>query len=214
MRPSSRPAPAPPATSSRSVSTLKGGLSPSPIPQACARAATRSRAKACAGRSPALRARTSRWWSSTARIWPKADAQSLALLGGDALAVLNKTDLLAGPAPAAIAGHAALGVSCLTGAGIEALLETLAGEIARRYPPGGAPALTRARHRHAVVECRDALARAIAGPGGRAARGRTPSRGACARPHHRPGGCGGRARPRLPRLLHRQVGRLALYGRT
>ena len=96
--------------------------------------------------------------------WPETDAQSLALLSDDALAVLNKTDLLAEPAHAAIAGLAALGVSCLTGAGIEALLETLAEEIARRYPPGGAPALTRARHRHAVVECREALTRAIAGP--------------------------------------------------
>ena len=97
-------------------------------------------------------------------LWPETDAQSLALLGDDALAVLNKTDLLSGPAPTAIAGRAALGVSCLSGAGIEALLETLAEEIARRYPPGGTPALTRARHRQAVVECREALARAIAGP--------------------------------------------------
>ena len=97
-------------------------------------------------------------------LWPETDAKSLALLSDDALAVLNKTDLLAGPAPAAVADHAALGVSCLTGVGIEALLETLAEEIAGRYPPGGAPALTRARHRRAVVECRDALARAIAGP--------------------------------------------------
>ncbi|MDE0387187.1 MAG: tRNA modification GTPase, partial [Rhodospirillales bacterium] len=96
--------------------------------------------------------------------WPEADPQSVALLGDDALAVLNKTDLLPGPSPAAIAGHAARGVSCLTGAGIEALLETLTDEIARRYPAGGVPALTRVRHRQAVVECRDALARAIAGP--------------------------------------------------
>ena len=51
--------------------------------------------------------------------WPEADAQSVALLGEDALAVLNKTDLLPDPSPAAIAGHPALGVSCLTGAGIE-----------------------------------------------------------------------------------------------
>ena len=97
-------------------------------------------------------------------LWPETDAQSLALLGEDALAVLNKTDLLAGHAPTAIAGHAALGVSCLTGTGIDALLNTLVEEIARRYPTGGAPALTRARHRQAVVECREALARAIAGP--------------------------------------------------
>ena len=97
-------------------------------------------------------------------LWPEADAQSLALLDDEALAVLNKTDLLLGPAPAEIGGRAAMGVSCLTGAGIDALLETLADEIARRYPPGGAPALTRARHRQAVVECRDALARAVTGP--------------------------------------------------
>ena len=96
--------------------------------------------------------------------WPEADPQSVALLGQDALAVLNKTDLLPSPSPAAIAGHAARGVSCLTGAGIEALLEALSDAIARRYPAGGAPALTRVRHRHAVVECRDALARALAGP--------------------------------------------------
>ena len=97
-------------------------------------------------------------------LWPEADAQSLALLDDDALAVLNKTDLLSAPVPAEIDGRSALGVSCLTGAGIEALLETLAEEIARRYPAGGAPVLTRVRHRQAVVECRDALARAIAGP--------------------------------------------------
>ena len=97
-------------------------------------------------------------------LWPEADAQSLALLGDDALAVLNKTDLLSCPAPAEIGGHPTLGVSCLTGAGIDGLLETLAEEIARRYPPGGSPALTRARHRQAVVECRDALARAVTGP--------------------------------------------------
>ena len=97
-------------------------------------------------------------------LWPEADAASLAMLGDDALAVLNKTDLLSSPVPDRIDRHAALGVSCLTGAGIEALLETLVAEIARRYPAGGAPVLTRTRHRQAVVECRDALTRALAGP--------------------------------------------------
>ncbi len=96
--------------------------------------------------------------------WPEADPQSVALLGAGALAVLNKTDLLADPAPAAIADHPARGVSCLTGAGIDDLLEALTEEIARRYPAGGAPAMTRARHRAAVTECRDALVRAIDGP--------------------------------------------------
>ena len=97
-------------------------------------------------------------------LWPKADGQSHALLGDDALALLNKSDLFPHPPPATVAGHAALALSCLTGSGIEALLERLAAEIARRYPAGGEPALTRARHRQAVAECRDALARARAGP--------------------------------------------------
>ena len=97
-------------------------------------------------------------------LWPEADAPSVALLGEAALPVLNKSDLLARPAPATIGGTRVCAVSCLTGAGVDALLETLADEIARRYPAGGAPALTRARHRQAVVDCRAALARAIAGP--------------------------------------------------
>ena len=96
--------------------------------------------------------------------WPEANPQSVALLGDDALAVLNKTDLLPTPAPMAVGTHPARGVSCLTGAGIDGLLEALTDEIARRFPPGGAPVLTRARHRKAVIECWEALTRAIAGP--------------------------------------------------
>jgi len=96
--------------------------------------------------------------------WPEVDPQSVTLLGADALAVLNKTDLLAGHAPASVADHPARGVSCLTGAGIDGLLEALTDEIAWRYPAGGAPVLTRARHRQAVIECRNALCRGIAGP--------------------------------------------------
>ena len=97
-------------------------------------------------------------------LWPEADSRSLALLGDAALPVLNKSDLLAGPAPATIGGHVAHAVSCLTGAGIDALLEALAEDIARRYPPPAAPVLTRVRHRQAVIECREALARAVAAP--------------------------------------------------
>lgn len=97
-------------------------------------------------------------------LWPEADSQSLALLGDAALPVLNKSDLLTDPAPATIGGQAAYAVSCLSGAGIDALLEALAEDIARRYPAPAAPALTRARHRQAVIECRAALVRALAGP--------------------------------------------------
>ena len=98
-------------------------------------------------------------------LWPEADAnRALHCWATMRWPCSTRPTCSQTPAPAAIGSHPALGVSCLTGAGIEALLEALADEIARRYPAGGAPALTRARHRHAAVECRDALARALAGP--------------------------------------------------
>ena len=149
----------------RCASTSPAGPSPSPTRRACARGRDEIE-------SEGVRRALDRAASADltlvvfdGALWPEADAPSVALLGEAALPVLNKSDLLARPAPAAtIGGTRVCAVSCLTGAGVDALLETLAGEIARRYPAGGAPALTRARHRQAVVDCRAALARAIAGP--------------------------------------------------
>ena len=97
-------------------------------------------------------------------LWPAAEPKSLALADETALIVLNKIDLLSEAPPAAIGGRRALPVSCLTGAGIDAMLETLAAEIERRYPMAAEPALTRARHRYAITACRAALARAGASP--------------------------------------------------
>ena len=65
--------------------------------------------RGCAARSTVLRAPTSRWWSSTARSGPRPMRRASRCSAGDALAVLNKTDLLPDPSPAAIAGHPALG---------------------------------------------------------------------------------------------------------
>jgi tRNA modification GTPase len=77
--------------------------------------------------------------------------------------VLNKTDVA--PAGAvAVDGIPALAVSARTGTGLAELEERLAAFSAERMAGTGAPALTRARHRAALEECRAALARALTAP--------------------------------------------------
>ena len=98
--------------------------------------------------------------------WPGAGAAERAAhilgLGREGVVVLNKCDLLPPRAVAAlpdcIAGKPALAVSCLTGAGFDRLERALAAD-AGAAAPGGAPPLTRARHRNALEQCALALAR-------------------------------------------------------
>ena len=76
--------------------------------------------------------------------------------------VANKIDLapLDGAAWAdALGAGPALRLSAHTGAGMEALLERLGAEVARRFAPGATPAITRARHRQALEACRASLDR-------------------------------------------------------
>ncbi|QJE74359.1 tRNA uridine-5-carboxymethylaminomethyl(34) synthesis GTPase MnmE [Aerophototrophica crusticola] len=96
--------------------------------------------------------------------WPLLDPATLALLDEDALPVLNKADLAAHPAEPVVGGRPALPVSAATGQGLPALLSALGSEVERRYAPSGAPALTRARHRSALEDCRDSLLRALSAP--------------------------------------------------
>lgn len=97
--------------------------------------------------------------------YPSLDEETARLLadGGDALAVVSKADLLAA-APTAVGGRPALAVSALTGAGLDALVGALTATVGRRFGLGEAPVLTRARHRHGLERCREALLRAIAAP--------------------------------------------------
>ena len=96
--------------------------------------------------------------------WPAVDRRSLALASDASLLVLNKIDLLPGAPPATVEGRAALPVSCRTGAGIDTLVASLAAAIEGCYPIAAEPALTRARHRQALADCRAALARGRAQP--------------------------------------------------
>jgi tRNA modification GTPase len=78
-----------------------------------------------------------------------------ALIDKDALVVVNKIDL----APVARRADADLYLSVATGEGMAALLARLTEEAARRAGAGGAPLITRARHREALKRCAEALAR-------------------------------------------------------
>jgi len=92
------------------------------------------------------------------------DAETLALAGPDTVAVLNKVDLCRPNGAVSLGGASALQVSAVTGEGMDALVRRLGAEAAGRLGGDGGPALTRARHREALVECVAALERAERAP--------------------------------------------------
>jgi tRNA modification GTPase len=86
---------------------------------------------------------------------PEEAAAVAGLIDGDALLIANKIDLV----PGRKLPPDALGLSVKTGQGMAALLDRLQQEVAARLTQGGAPLVTRARHRAALEECRAALQR-------------------------------------------------------
>lgn len=96
------------------------------------------------------------------RDWPDLDSATAALLDDFAVLVLNKLDLA--PAVAKDRGdRPVFAISARDGTGLGAVLDHLRGVVARDLGvSGSAPSLTRLRHRRALEDCRDALARALA----------------------------------------------------
>ncbi|NUB07426.1 tRNA uridine-5-carboxymethylaminomethyl(34) synthesis GTPase MnmE [Azospirillum sp. Vi22] len=94
---------------------------------------------------------------------PTLDPATVALLDRDTVVVLNKTDVVDAAVPT-VGGWEAVAVSARTGAGLPELERRLTAFTADRLVGSGAPALTRARHRSALEECRDALRRALTAP--------------------------------------------------
>ncbi len=94
---------------------------------------------------------------------PTLDPATVALLDKDTVVVLNKTDVVDAAVPV-VGGWEAVAVSARTGAGLPELERRLTAFTADRLAGSGAPALTRARHRSALEECRDALRRALTAP--------------------------------------------------
>ncbi|CAA7621109.1 tRNA uridine-5-carboxymethylaminomethyl(34) synthesis GTPase MnmE [Magnetospirillum sp. SS-4] len=85
------------------------------------------------------------------------DLATLAVIDDATLVVANKADI--GACPDRVAGRPVLAVSARTGQGIDAMVRALEDRVAARFAVTSAPMLTRVRHRAAVEECREALAR-------------------------------------------------------
>jgi tRNA modification GTPase len=98
--------------------------------------------------------------------WPVPDPATLAMVDERAVIVVSKADLAALPEGLSVGGRAALAVSCLTGAGMAALLATLAERARALMAIGDEPLLTRARHRAALQDAAEALARFTSAPAG------------------------------------------------
>lgn len=93
---------------------------------------------------------------------PEVAPEIAALIDAEAVVVVNKTDLAPAPAGLAIGGTHPYPISVRAGTGLDPLLAELGKRVAAGLDPGAAPALTRARHRAALQECRESLDRALA----------------------------------------------------
>jgi tRNA modification GTPase len=88
------------------------------------------------------------------------DSNNLALIDEQSLPVWNKIDLIrTADRSNAIAGQPCHELSVLTGQGMPALLTAIETRVRSRLDSGGAPAITRARHRLALEDCLTALRR-------------------------------------------------------
>ncbi len=96
-----------------------------------------------------------------AAAWPEIDPAAADLIDQESLLVINKVDLVAPKQPLSIGAIEALPISAVTGDGIEALLAVLGARLTERIGDAAQPALTRARHREALEDCRHSLQRAL-----------------------------------------------------
>ncbi len=92
-------------------------------------------------------------------LWPQMDAQTGSLIDENTVIVVNKSDLGIVDAEADVEGRKALAISALTGSGMDGLMNVIEKWVTGRFSQSEAPALTRVRHRNALMECREALSR-------------------------------------------------------
>jgi len=91
------------------------------------------------------------------------DRVLLEMVDDDSLVIANKIDLVSAPTGRSNFGQPpAVEISVKTGQGLDALEARLRTVVASRLTASAEPALTRARHRTALEDCRDCLLRAIA----------------------------------------------------
>jgi tRNA modification GTPase len=94
-----------------------------------------------------------------ATAWPDLDLETERLVDDDTIPVINKTDLRSVEAAVRIGGRLAQPISLRNGKGLPAFLDRVTDAVAERLGGGTTLPLTRARHRLALEECRDALSR-------------------------------------------------------
>ena len=104
-------------------------------------------------------------------VWPETDEATRALVDGDTMVIVNKSDLVSnineldgaqqggGEFGAEILGRTVWHLSCRDGSGFEAFLEALEAAVTALLRPGVSLLLTRARHRAALEDCMAALKR-------------------------------------------------------
>lgn len=90
---------------------------------------------------------------------PDLDAATLEMIDDATLVVMNKRDLMAGDPPETLSGRPVVALSAKGGEGIDHLVTMLTELVESRFAVGGAPVLTRERHRKAVDEAVAALGR-------------------------------------------------------
>ena len=97
-------------------------------------------------------------------IYPTLDAATLSLIDSDTMTVINKADLIQGDDHHLESKENTLFISLKTGVGVDAFLLRLQEWVSLKMDRGTAAPLTRARHRHALNDCVDAVRRAIDAP--------------------------------------------------
>lgn len=94
---------------------------------------------------------------------PAVEPETLALLDQRSLLLVNKCDLAA-TIPVEVAGRPTLALSARSGEGLDRLLAALSARCAELFAGAQDGAITRARHRAALEECRDRLQDALRAP--------------------------------------------------
>lgn len=92
-------------------------------------------------------------------VWPDTDPMTRAQVDDSTLVAINKSDLVQVNDQGRTAPT--YWISCKTGAGLDGMIGGLSDSLQARYDPAGAPVITRERHRRALEDCRDALARYV-----------------------------------------------------
>lgn len=94
--------------------------------------------------------------------WPQPDAATMKLIDDRSVIVVNKADQVKNKWFVVQGVGEPLYISAQSGEGLPELLDALTQEIEKHFGVASeAPSLTRARHREALEECRDHIARAL-----------------------------------------------------